>query len=112
MNVNLFYLPLVRCSEENNQTTGFGLVESVIVVGIIIIILFWSGVLLVLLGFFTVVELTHRNERISDSLVSSLGKYSPIKSVWKCENTKESTLYFISLLLVSDISVIHFSYSK
>lgn len=110
MNVNLFYLPLVRCSAENNQTTGFGLVESVIVAGIIT--LFWSGVLLVLLGFFTVVELTHRNERISDSLVSSLGKYSPIKSVWKCENTKESTLYFISLLLVSDISVIHFSYSK
>lgn len=108
----VYFIPLVKCSEENNQTTGFGLVQSVIIVGIIIILLFWSGVLLVLLGFFIVIELTHRNERISDSLVSSLGKYVPIKSVWKCEITKESTLCFISLVLVSGISITHFSYNK
>lgn len=107
----VYFIPLVKCSEENNQTTGFGLVQSVIIVGIIIL-LFWSGVLLVLLGFFIVIELTHRNERISDSLVSSLGKYVPIKSVWKCEITKESTLCFISLVLVSGISITHFSYNK
>lgn len=50
MNANLFYLPLVRCSEENNQTTGFVLIQSVLIVGVII--LFRSGVLFVLLIFF------------------------------------------------------------